>query len=190
MNSLSLWLRCVALAVLVSITARAQTVYWTTNFYSVTGANWREIRQSIAGARPWRDGFDGDTRWAIKWQFSTAQNPGGCYCTRFATTTTITTTLPRWTPPTNIFPQVKEQWTRYFTNLAQHEAGHARIGIAAAAEIQRQVAALGVHSDCQQLGAAVNEAADKVIHDYREREKEYDRRTQHGTRPAAPQVTN
>ena len=158
----------------------AQTVHWTTNFYAVAGANFREIRQSISTTRPWKDGFDGDTRWTVKWQFSSSQGASGCFCTRFSTTTTITTTLPRWTPPTNVMTQVKEQWTRYFTNLAQHEAGHARIGIAAANEIQRQVHQLGVQPDCDTLSRAINNKAEAVVTDYRQREKEYDRVTEHG----------
>ena len=172
------------LTVAVAAPVSAQTIYWSTNFYAVAGADWREIRQSIAAAHPWKDGFDGDTRWAVKWQFSTAQSAAGCYCTRISTTTTIATTLPRWTPPTNVYPRVKEQWTRYFTNLAQHEAGHASIGIAAAREIQRQVSQIGAQPDCEQLNRLINERADAIVNDYREREKEYDRRTQHGNRSA------
>ena len=80
---------------------------------------------------------------------------------------------------------VKEQWTRYFTNLAQHEAGHARIGIAAANEMQRQIHQLGVQTDCDTLSRAINSKAEAVVSDYREREKEYDRVTEHGTRAVA-----
>ncbi len=166
-------------------TAHGQTIKWATNFYPVTGANFREIRQSIAKSRPWKDGFDGDTRWAVKWQFTSTQNADGCFCTSFSTTTTITTTLPRWTPPTNALSEVKTQWTRYFTNLARHEIGHARIGIAAATELQRQIRELSAQRDCETLNRAVNNKAETVVNDYRESEKEYDRRTEHGTRAAA-----
>jgi predicted secreted Zn-dependent protease len=126
------------------------SVTWTTNFYAVTGANWREIRESIARARPWTDSFDGDTRWNITWRFTTAQSPAGCSCSSFSTAIRITTTLPRWTPPPDVTPSVKEEWTRSFTNLAIHEAGHAPIGLAAAVATQNRTAAGGMQPDCAQ----------------------------------------
>lgn len=158
-------------------------VIWTTNYYPVTGANFREIRQSIAASRPWQGGFDGDTRWGVDWKFSLAETASGCSCTSFSTTTKIVTTLPRWTPPTNAFPEVKEQWTRYFTNLARHEAGHARIGIAAATEVGKYISPMDGQPNCDQLKRTINERAAKIVDDSRAREKEYDRRTAHGTRP-------
>lgn len=160
--------------------ASAQTVHWTTNFYSVTGANFREIRQSIASARPWPDPFDGDTRWTISWRFSVVPAGADCRVSGFSTATRITTTLPRWTPPTNADIELKQQWTRYFTNLAQHEAGHAHIGLAAAAEVRQRIGEMTVPSGCDQLNNVVNERANKVVENYRAREKEYDRRTDHG----------
>jgi predicted secreted Zn-dependent protease len=171
-----------AALLIFSIAAGAQTVRWTTNFYSVSGASFREIRDSISRSRPWKDGFDGDTRWRVEWRFNTLQTSSGCVCTSFSTTTTITTTLPRWSPSANILPQTKEQWTRYFTNLAQHEAGHARLGLAAAKEIQKSIADITAQPDCARLQITINEQADKIVADYREREKEYDRRTVHGTK--------
>lgn len=175
--------RLLVFLVLVNVAARAQsTVVWTTNFYAVTGANFREIREAIAKARPWRDSFDGDTRWDIRWTFTTAPSTSGCSCSNFRTSTKITTTLPRWTPPPDVLAPVKEQWTRYFTNLAEHEAGHARLGLAAAAEVQRQIARVGTQPDCAQVKQIVNERASQVVADFRRREREYDERTDHGRR--------
>ncbi len=174
-----------ALAIaLFPLVGRGQSfVVWTTNFYSVTGANFHEIRQSIAASHPWQDGFDGDTRWSVDWKFTLADTANGCLCSSFSTTAKIVTTLPRWTPPADVLPSVKEQWTRYFTNLAQHEFGHARIGIAAAAEVGKRISEVGAQPNCDQLKRTLNERAEKVVDDYRAREKEYDRRTSHGTRP-------
>jgi predicted secreted Zn-dependent protease len=171
----------VFLAAAVSLQGQS-SVAWTTNFYAVTGTNFREIRASMAKARPWNDPFDGDTRWEVTWKFTAVQSPGGCSCSSFSTAIAITTTLPRWTPPAGVLPQVKEQWTRYFTNLAQHETGHARLGLAAAAEIQRRIAAVGIQPGCAQLKQLINERANQAIADYRRREREYDERTDHGRR--------
>ena len=176
-------LQVLALLMFSIMGAEAQrTVAWTTNFYSVTGTNFRDIRQSIASARPWRDDFDGDTRWEVTWRFTTVQFANGCTCSSFETSVKITTTLPRWTPPADVLPEVKEQWTRYFTNLAQHELGHARFGLAAAAEIERRIAGIGAQSDCAQLKQVINERANQAIAEFRRREVEYDKNTNHGRR--------
>lgn len=167
--------------------AAQDPVVWTTNFYAVTGANFREIRQSIAQARPWKDSFDGDTRWEINWKFTAAQGAEGCACSSLAIATRITTTLPRWTPPPDVAPEVKSQWTRYFTNLAQHEAGHARLGLAAAGEVRKRISAVRAQPDCGQLKSLINDRANEAVAEYRRRELEYDQRTDHGRRPAAVQ---
>jgi predicted secreted Zn-dependent protease len=180
-----LWLRAFLLLFAVGVSAHAQnSVSISTNFYAASGSNFREIRRSIEQARPWKDNFDGDTRWEINWKYTTTQGPGGCTPSGFSTTTKIVVTLPRWTPPPDVLSEVKTQWTRYFTNLAQHEAGHARLGLAAAAEVQKQIAGVGTQADCAQLRQLINDRANAVVADYRRREVEYDKRTDHGRQPA------
>ncbi len=166
-----------------AVSASAQMVQWTTNYYGVTGANFREIRQSIAAARPWKDPFDGDTRWTISWSFTSSGNAAGCSAISVSTTTKITITMPRWTPPTDVAPETKERWTRYYTNLLQHETGHARIALAAAAEIRQRLSTVGIQPNCDALKSVINQRAENVMDDYRAREKEYDRRTNHGNNP-------
>jgi predicted secreted Zn-dependent protease len=162
------------------LTAAAQTVQWTTNFYNVTGADFREIRRSIERARPWPEPFDGDTRWTVTWRFTFKDSPAGCTLAGLQTATTITTTMPRWTPPPDVLPEVKERWTRYYTNLLAHEAGHGRFALAAAAEIRQRTQTLSPAGDCDALKRQINQAAGQIIEAYRTREKEYDRRTDHG----------
>lgn len=168
----------------LGVSARAQnSVSWTTNFYAVSGTNFREIRRSIDQNRPWKDNFDGDTRWDIHWRFTTVKGASDCSSSSFSTTTKIVVTLPRWTPPPDVLSEVKTQWTRYWTNLAQHEAGHARIGLAAAAEMQKQIAGVGAQADCAKLKQLINDRANAVVADYRRREVEYDKLTDHGRTP-------
>jgi predicted secreted Zn-dependent protease len=158
----------------------AQSVQWTTNFYNVTGADFRDIRRSIERARPWPEAFDGDTRWTVNWKFNFQETPAGCALTSLSTATKITTTMPRWTPPPDVLPETKERWTRYYTNLLAHEAGHARLALAAAAEIRQQLPTMPAQPACDSLRQLINERAEKIVADHRAREKDYDRRTDHG----------
>ena len=186
MNSRFIHWFCLGLVLTLSgaTTLHAQTVEWTTNYYAVTGADFREIRRSIEAARPWKEAFDGETKWNITWRFNFAEHTAGCALSSFSTATKIITTMPRWTPPPDVRPETKERWTRYYTNLLAHETGHARLALAAAAEVRQRISETPAQATCDRLKQVINERANKVVDDYRAREKEYDRRTDHGRNPA------
>ncbi|MBI3881879.1 MAG: DUF922 domain-containing protein [Verrucomicrobia bacterium] len=174
-----------AAGVFLPLLGRGQSsVRWTTNYYSVTGTDFRAIRASIAKARPWKENFDAETRWRVEWRFNVAARDGGCVCTGFSTTTAIVTTLPAWTPPVDATPDTREQWARFFQGLVQHEAGHARNGTNAAAAIEKEFGRAGPPTDCDALKKILNDRADRVIADYRRRDEEYDRSTAYGSKPA------
>ena len=84
----------------------------------------------------------------------------------------------------NADPAVKEQWTRYYTNLAQQEWGHARLGTAAAEEVIKKISEVPAQSECAALTRLVDERANRSVDDYHAREKKYDRRTNHGLNPS------
>lgn len=173
---------------LLPAAATAQnTLTWRTNFYAVTGESIRELRQSMRQARPWKDDTEtvGLTQWRIDWRFDLKPTAGGCRCASFTTTTSITNTLPRWTPPTNAPPELRADWNRFITSLGQHEDGHSRLAFAAVAELHKQVKAAGEDTDCGRLRNKINDLARRVVDDFRAREREYDRRTNHGATQGA-----
>src|SRR5262245_7579054 len=155
------------------VTAQNTTI-WTTNYYSVTGANFFELRRSLDQARPWktRPPVDGSTAWQIEWQFSVVPTAGGCRCGSFSTRTTITTTLPLWMAPTNASRVMREDWARYFKALAQHEAGHAQHGLEAASEQSRRIAELGEDAECSRLKRRINGVAREIVEAFRKRDQE------------------
>lgn len=186
------WYRPLGLALLAGCInvapLHAQTaLQWTTNYYSVTGATLGEIRQSIRQSRPWKDrlAVDGFTDWRVNWRFSVMPIAGGCRCSSFSTQTTIVTTLPLWTPPTNALDSVIRTWTNYIVALGRHEAGHAQMALAAGAELHRRARELGAGTDCDSLKATLTGLGEKVVAEYRQQDKEYDERTRHGATQGA-----
>ncbi len=179
---------CGVIAVLSPALASAQnSVHWTTNYYSVSGATLGEIQQSLSRNRPWKDrsALDGLTEWRIQWRFQVTSSPGECRLSSFTTATTITMTLPRWLRPTNAALEVATNWGRYIVALGQHEAGHAQIGLAAAAEQQRRVPALAPDGNCEALKQRINELAQRIVDDHGRRDREYDEQTEHGVKQGA-----
>jgi predicted secreted Zn-dependent protease len=173
----------VAIFFLLPASAHAQDTFkWTTNYYSVTGSTLAELRQSIRQSRTGKDGVtaDGVTVSELHWRTILVPSARGCRCTSFTTQTTITTTLPVWAAPTNTPPAVKTAWGRYFVALAQHEAGHSQITLAAVAELHRRIGGLDEASDCDGLKKKIDDLAQQIVKDYHKRDKDYDERTRHG----------
>jgi len=171
------------LALLPAALAQAQNkLLWRTNYYSITGANLGEIRRSMNQSRPWKEpgNLSGLTEWRIDWRFEVRPSEDGCRCSSFKTTTTITNTLPRWTPPAEASAELAAAWIRFISALGEHEDGHSRTALAAVDELHKRIKQLGPAADCDALRKRINDLAGRVIDEYRQRDKDYDRRTRHG----------
>jgi predicted secreted Zn-dependent protease len=166
---------------LAATSAFAQSISWRTNYYNVTGSNFQQIRHSIEKSRPWKDNYDGLTAWKLSWTFSMTPDQNGCHCDGFSTALVITTTLPRWVlGTTNYAPRTRELWMSYIQRLADHEHGHGRIALDAAAAVRTRINEVAPGPDCPTLKMRLNELAHATVSEYKERENEYDRRTKHG----------
>ena len=172
----------------VAVSAPGQnSVRCTTNYYAVTGTTTRELRQSINEMRPWRRKLDADglTNWRLEWRFTVTPTASGCRISSFTTTTAIGITLPRWEGLTNASAPFRKTWERYITALGQHEAGHARHALAAAADLQKRIKELPEHADCDGLKHRIHEIGNATIEEYRRKEKDYDERTRNGATQGA-----
>jgi predicted secreted Zn-dependent protease len=185
-GSLAAWL-CMALLYFSARGHAQNSLRWVTNYYAVTGATWPEIEDSLNRVRPagLQPPLTGLTEWRIGWHIVMVSSPGGCRCSSFTTQTTITNTLPFWSPPTNATLRMKEKWRRYAGNLANHEAGHSRIALAALAEAHKQVQQVKGEPDCDRLRNEIEGLVNGVIERYRKLEADYDSRTEHGAKPFA-----
>jgi predicted secreted Zn-dependent protease len=184
-NRLAFIVACFAF-VLGCACARGQSnVVRKTNYYAMTGSSIRDIQLSLRQTRPWKTGHDGSTEWRIQWNAFVSRNGDQCHCTSFETTTMITVTLPKWIPPTNTPPAVREAWAKYLRALEQHEAGHADIALAATAEMHKRTKAIGAEADCDALRTKVKTECDAILEVHRAREKEYDQQTRHGATQGA-----
>ena len=176
-----------AVGLLTGLHTMAQHVSCRTNYYSVTGADLREIHQSFRQSRPWRetDGHDGFTVWNVNWQFNTVFSGSVCRLTTFTTTTTINITLPRWIMPTNASDSLKAEWARYIQALGQHEYGHAQMALAAAAEMQKGSKSVAEDPSCDTLKQRIGSLCEGIVQKYKRMDDSYDERTGHGINQGA-----
>jgi predicted secreted Zn-dependent protease len=159
----------------------------TTNHYLVTGSTLREIRQSINRTRPGGEKATADalTDWKINWQTRVSAVSGEFRVTSFTITTTIAITMPSWRAPTNAAPRVMQRWLSYYSALQKHEWAHATNGVMAAEQLRKRVGEIGPDADPNRLQQRVQAVADAVIEEFKKRDKDFDRETNHGRKDGA-----
>jgi predicted secreted Zn-dependent protease len=185
--ALALAAGCVALALGPQFAVAQNTVVRKTNYYAMTGSSIRHIHESLQQTRPWKDksGRDASTEWYVAWHAGYSAGGGTCRCISFSTATTITITLPRWVAPTNTPAEVRAAWAKYLAALEVHEAGHADLAIAAAADMHKRVKEIEGDLDCNALRTRVQTECQAALDSHRAQEKDYDRRTRHGATQGA-----
>lgn len=172
--------------VLFSVRVWSQdSVRWATNYYAVAGATPSEVRMAMNRARPWRENIDAMTAWRVEWKYATVKGPAGCRPESITTSTTITMTLPRYVPPTNAEPAIKERGARYFGALVRHELQHGANGLAAAGAVRDRIVATGNRSDCGALDRDVTAGVNATLATHRAKDRELDERTRHGATEGA-----
>jgi predicted secreted Zn-dependent protease len=181
--------RTTILAVLsvAALTSAQDAFQLRTNYYNISGVTEAELRRSINQSRPWKDKDPTDARtdWKIQWTFTTEAAGEIRRLRSLEIKTTVTYTLPRWTPGPDAPQTVREHWAKYSAALKTHEDGHARIALAAAREIRKRVNALTGERSADRLDREINHAANKAVAEYRELEVAFDKKTVHGASQGA-----
>lgn len=157
-----------------------------TVYYDVQGASDREILASIRENSPIReDGVDGRsldayTRWRIEWRYRFQARNGTCRFTNVTVSTTLTTTLWRWTPPANASASLISEWRRRARVLREHEAGHSNYTLLGARQIFIALRPMQAPT-CDALRDKADAEGRRILDAVRTANRRYDEVTQHGT---------
>ena len=136
--------------------------------------------KSVAQADEKGHRFAGDTHWQLRWDFHVESSGDECRVASVSTEVDIHTTLIRWNPPLSAKPALIKRWNTFAAALRKHEDGHRDIAVAAAREVGDRVGKVPPASDCAKLKQALQQTADGVVRDYRDKESRYDTTTMHG----------
>jgi predicted secreted Zn-dependent protease len=183
-------LRCVVIALAVCAWPAQAVVNLAdeVEHYDIAGTTPADLRREMNANGPRGAGgrrFDGYTRWRMSWRYRYHNRGGGCSIASVTTSVKVTMTLPRWTNESQASAAVRQHWARYLATLEQHEQGHRRHGMDAAAEIDRAIAALPKAATCDALGAEANATGLRIVRQYNQRDLDYDRDTEHGATQGA-----
>jgi predicted secreted Zn-dependent protease len=149
--------------------------------YDVVQRPGQSLIAAIRAASPIRqDGklFHGLTNWRVHWKYRWSERSAdNCAISSATVTASATITLPRLVRGS---PEGYAQWKPYIAALTEHEQGHYDIAIEAAHEIERRLRTVPPHGDCRLLKDAADNVARATMAEYKARDREYDRLTQHG----------
>jgi predicted secreted Zn-dependent protease len=153
-------------------------------FYDVTGDTPTALWESMRAERPGDLGtYFGRTEWNVTWRASW-EGAGLCRVRTADVRLTMRIILPRWTPPPGASPELVTRWEAFLRALSEHEAGHADIAASAEREVRRALEAVTAPS-CAMMESGTRLAAQRVLDDYRERNRQFDTRTRHGATEGA-----
>ena len=154
----------------------------TYHTYPITASTLREMRQAIAGSGPMSGGrrWDGVTNASLRWQYAFDSSPAGCRIRDERTNVDVRITMPEWRPDAEADEGTKLWWARYHAALMEHERGHGRLAVEAAAEIVRQLRLVPVGSRCEEVSARAGRIGPTQLQLLRARQAQYDRETNHG----------
>lgn len=149
--------------------------------YEVDPEGYDKLYQAVNAVTPVKvDGktFHGLTKWHIKWNYwFDNEEDGSCAITRTRVTLTATITLPQLV---NSEDWQDEIFDEYLDALTEHEMGHYEISQEAAQAIDDALNELDAEDDCTTLKQVANQSARELLNEFRQAERDYDKRTDHG----------
>jgi predicted secreted Zn-dependent protease len=149
-------------------------------YYDVdaTGA---DLMAAVTRASPVREEgriYHAYSRWTVGWRLGWEHDGAGqCRVASAQVTLDGTITLPRLVAGDALQGR---RFDRYLTALTDHELGHYHHGEEAAAAVASALQALGPMDNCAALDRAAGATAAAIVERYRQRDREYDRLTEHG----------
>jgi len=183
-NKITLKLICTLAIWLISPPLRSEpNIQINYKFYDIYPVKPEELYQEMHQQSPIvRNGrkFVGLTNWRVNWKYSWQKAKEQCKIETIATDLQVTYTMPRIHTSQAVSPQLKQAFDRYYAELLQHERGHKDSGLFAAREIEQELLNMQFYEDCEQLSQAANYRAKQIIKKYNQRDRDYDRLTQHG----------
>ena len=150
-----------------------------TDFYEVRGTNAAALLASLRAHQMFTN--HASTVWRVEWSFEYLPRPQECILRSFNVRVVVRYLLPQWVDSQRADKALQEEWNRYFGALQVHESGHGGVGVGAGKEILRQVNSREWRArDGKELKARLDEACEKILHEFRAREAAYDKMTDHG----------
>jgi len=117
----------------------------------------------------------GQCGWRLRWKMDHAREAGSCAVKGVAIEVSSRMWLPKWEDEGRATPELRAQWHDFTRRLRIHEDGHKNNGVAAAQAVARGMRGLPAYPDCESLDREIRRVADRVISEYRNLDRAFDR---------------
>jgi predicted secreted Zn-dependent protease len=152
------------------------------NRYPVKGQDYASLVKSLSTSGP--KGFHGLASWNIAYKYTTRTQGNVCRFDSISLSVQGEILMPKWTDEDTAPPALRQRWADYYAALQQHEEGHVQHGNELASLVQEKFLAYGDFA-CGQAKSIAQSEFDKLYNNLKNRDKEYDQRTQHGATQGA-----
>lgn len=150
----------------------------------IIGLSTEDLDASIASSAPLVPGAGlaaGATEWYVSWDYVPwKRRRGACELTHIEVSLQASVTLPRWRDRDRAPSELIAWWETFYEALQEHESGHVRNARAAREAVAEAIAAVGSQGTCGAAMRLAEDAANRVILEHRDRDREFDRETRGG----------
>lgn len=150
-------------------------------YYDIDGSSAGALRGQINRLGPREGGNPRDalTVWNLEWTYGQVRTGSDCVLRDVQLTLTLTTTLPRWKPPSDAPPRLLQSWRTYLGHVTLHEAAHRAVAEQNARDLMAALSALRTPT-CDQVWEQASHAAEEIVAAGRAKNRAYDVATKHG----------
>jgi predicted secreted Zn-dependent protease len=145
--------------------------------YDVEGRDYDSLTASLRDRGP--RGFHGLASWSVGYETTMAHDGNQCRLTSVRVKISGEILMPQWVDVTAAPLQLQRQWEDYYAALKRHEDGHIQHGRELALLIKERLLSLGT-VPCDRIHALAKGEYDRLYTGLKDRDKEYDARTNHG----------
>jgi predicted secreted Zn-dependent protease len=147
--------------------------------YEVTGANLEELYKSLAAKGP--RGFHGLATWNVSYKYESKRSGTLCKIEDLSIRHQGEILMPRWVDAASAPKQMQARWDAIYAKLRRHEDGHIANGQEFLVRVRSALLALPSYP-CESLELESQKAYAALLAVYIEKDKAFDRRTNHGER--------
>ena len=151
------------------------------SYYEVKARSDQPLSAQLYAASPIKEEgqtFHGHTNWTLQWTLKlSADKSGFCRISSAKTQLHAVVILPKLDGANT---QQLASFDRYVAALQQHELGHYKIAEQAAQAIEHKLHAVKGMRNCATLQAYANKNAQRTLDYFNEKNRQYDRETNHG----------
>ncbi len=183
------WLSFVYIFYFVDVGGASVKINNNIKKYEIQGNDYFAIVLEIQSKSPLHNGskrnFGSTTDWTISWKGMCEKKMKQYQINKVNLVVDINTILPKWKNKTKGGFKNRHEWNRFSQALNVHEDGHKKIILKEARRLERSIFKVESNKSCKDLYQNVNILVNKRIDEIKNKNRDYDFKTDYGRKQKA-----